>query len=312
MKQGPDVSVVMSVYNGAITLAATMDSVLSQRGVDFEFIVIDDGSFDGSSAILENYARRDHRVRVLPQKHTGLTPALIRGCAEARGQYIARQDAGGDISLPGRLARQYALLESNAEVVLTSCGTRFVGPEGEFLYEVTQQGHELQRGLEQLVINRVRGPSHHGSTMFRQSAYQAVGGYCTAFRVAQDLDLWLRLMEFGSCIASPEILYQASLTRGAISQNLRREQLKAAYTILGCAVIRRAGGDEKPLLNKFIKYDCKVKRGWTPGTLHDARFYYFVGTLLHHNEPDRARMYYQRALQYWHFYPRAYLKLLLL
>jgi glycosyltransferase involved in cell wall biosynthesis len=312
MKRGPDLSVVMSVYNAANTLPVTMDSVLSQEGVDLEFIVIDDGSSDGSGAILENYAKRDDRVRVLRQQNTGLTPALIRGCAEARGRYIARQDAGGDLSLTGRLARQYAVLESNTDVVLTSCGTRFVGPEGESLYEVTQQAHELQSGLEQLVINRIRGPSHHGSTMFRQAAYQAVGGYCPVYRVAQDLDLWLRLVEFGSCIASPEILYQASLTHGAISHSLRHEQLKSAYTILNCAVIRRTGGDEKALLNKFIKYDCKIKRGWTPRSLQDARFYYFVGTLLHHKEPDRARMYYRRALQYWLFYPRALLRLGLL
>ncbi len=173
----PQVSVVMSVYNGAATLTGTMDSFLAQEGVTFEFIVVNDGSTDGGGAILNDYARRDSRVRVIHQENTGLTRALIRGCAEARGQYIARQDAGGDVSLPGRLARQFAFLESNPTVALTSCGTRFVGPEGEFLYEMVQQGDELQRGLEQLRIDQIRGPSHHGSTMFRRAAYQCVGGY---------------------------------------------------------------------------------------------------------------------------------------
>ncbi len=165
---GATVSVVMSVYNGGSSLAATLDSILAQEGVAFEFIVVDDGSTDGSGALLDDYARRDERLRVIHQDNRGLTRALIRGCAAARGPFIARQDAG-DISLPGRLARQSAFLESNPEVVLTACGTRFVGPAGELLYEQVQHGDELQRGLEQLDSKRIRGPSHHGSVMFRRA-----------------------------------------------------------------------------------------------------------------------------------------------
>ncbi|MFZ1576355.1 MAG: glycosyltransferase family 2 protein, partial [Chromatiaceae bacterium] len=222
MKATPPVSVIMSVYNGESSLTATLDSVLAQKGVVFEFIVVDDGSTDGGGAMLDDYARRDERVRVIHRENRGLTRALMRGCAAARGQYIARQDAG-DLSLPGRLARQFAFLESNPEVVLTACGSRFVGPAGEPLYEVIQQGDELQRGLEQLDSKRVRGPSHHGSVMFRRATYQAVGGYRPEFRVAQDLDLWMRLAEVGGCVAVPEVLYQACWQAGSIS-HLRREQ----------------------------------------------------------------------------------------
>ena len=94
----PDVSVVMSVYNGADRLRETVESVLSQQGVSLEFIIIDDGSTDRSDVILANYARHDPRVHILYQPNQGLTRALIRGCEAAKGKYIARQDAG-DISL---------------------------------------------------------------------------------------------------------------------------------------------------------------------------------------------------------------------
>lgn len=309
MNETPDVSVVMSVYNGAATLAATMDSVLSQEGVAFEFIVVNDGSTDDSGGILDDYARRESRVRVIHQDNTGLTRALIRGCAETRGKYIARQDAGGDLSLPGRLVRQFAFLESNYEVVLTSCGTRFVGPEGEALYEIIQQGDELQQGLKQLKLDQIRGPSHHGSTMFRQAAYQAMGGYRPQFQVAQDLDLWMRLAEVGSCIATPEVFYQACLTLGAISHARRREQLKVASTILQCAAIRRSGGDEKSILQQFMRDDHEAMRLWIPRSLQNAHFYYFVGSLLRQKQPARARMYYQQALKSWLLHPRALLGL---
>jgi glycosyltransferase involved in cell wall biosynthesis len=308
MNKAPAVSVVMSIYNGASSLSSTMDSILSQEDVDFEFIVVNDGSTDRSGAILDDYVRRDDRVRVIHQENTGLTRALIRGCAEARGKYIARQDAG-DFSLPGRLARQFTLLESNSDVVMTSCGTRFVGPEGEFLYEIVQQGDELQQGLEQLRADRIRGPSSHPSTMFHRTAYQAVGGYRPQFQVAQDLDLWMRLAEVGSCIATPEVFYQACLTLGAISHARRREQLKVASTILQCAAIRRSGGDEKSILQQFMRDDHEAMRLWIPRSLQNAHFYYFVGSLLRQKQPARARMYYQRALKSWLLHPRALLGL---
>src|SRR6476646_3858644 len=108
MSSLPDISIVMSIYNGADRLHETMESVLSQEGVSLEFIIIDDGSTDGSGVILGNYARHDARVRMLYQENHGLTRALIRGCEVAKGKYIARQDAG-DISLANRLRLQKAV-----------------------------------------------------------------------------------------------------------------------------------------------------------------------------------------------------------
>ena len=81
MSANCEISVVMSVYNGASSFAVTMNSILSQEGVKFEFIVVNDGSTDNSGEILDDYARCDDRVRVIHQGNTGLTRALIRGCA---------------------------------------------------------------------------------------------------------------------------------------------------------------------------------------------------------------------------------------
>ncbi len=102
----------MSVYNSAGSLTRTLDSILLQEGVDFEFIVIDDGSTDGSGEILDQRAALDARLVVVHQDNAGLTAALKVGCELARGVYIARQDAGGDISMPSRLAVQLRALES--------------------------------------------------------------------------------------------------------------------------------------------------------------------------------------------------------
>ena len=106
----------------------------------------------------------------------------------------------------GRLALQLDVFKECSNVVMTSCGTRFVGPENEVLYEVCQVGDELHQGLQHVDIDRICGPSSHTSVMFRRETYEKVGGYRAPFDVAQDLDLWMRLAEVGMCWAIPEIL----------------------------------------------------------------------------------------------------------
>ena len=242
-----EVSVVMSVYNGDLNLADTMKSILSQEGVSFEFIVVNDGSTDKTGEILDDFARRDRRLRIIHQKNYGLTRALINGCGVATGEFIARQDAS-DLSLPGRLARQSEVFRNDPQVVMTSCGTRFIGPHNEILYEVRQNGEELQRGLQHVDINRVRGPSSHTSVMFRRQAFEKVGGYRAQFDVAQDLDLWMRLAEVGLCWAKPEVDCELRLNKHSISVVRKTEQIVATKLILKCAAARRSGRDDSQLI----------------------------------------------------------------
>jgi glycosyltransferase involved in cell wall biosynthesis len=306
MNMYPEVSVVMSVYNGASHLAATLDSILSQEGVEFEFIVVNDGSKDKSGQILNEYAQRDSRLRIIHQENTGLTRALIRGCDAARGEFIARQDAG-DISLPGRLARQTVILDAEPAVVMVSCATRFVGPFDEALYTVTQSGEELEQGLRQLTIEKVRGPSHHGSAMFRRPTYEQVGGYRTAFPVAQDLDLWMRISEVGRCLSMPEVLYQAKLAPGSISAIRRDEQLRATHYILACAGARRAGKSEAEDLSRWQLEFARAATGRRRSTdTEHARFYYFIARVLRRNRPECSRLYYWKSIRSWVLYAPAW------
>src|SRR5438309_11131114 len=119
----PAISVVMGVYNGASTLAATLDSILGQTEGDFECIVVDDGSTDATAAVLDEYASRDPRIRVIRQANAGLTRALIAGCASARGTYIARHDAG-DLSDARRFALQRRTLDADSSVAFVLLATQ--------------------------------------------------------------------------------------------------------------------------------------------------------------------------------------------
>lgn len=304
-----EVSVVMSVYNGASNLSATIESILSQEGVAIEFIIVNDGSSDDTGEILDKCARRDSRVRVVHQQNTGLTRALIRGCGLATGEFIGRQDAG-DVSLPGRLASQLTLLRNNPIVVMTSCGTRLLGPNSEVLTEISQVGWELQQGLQQVRVERIRGPSHHTSVMFRRKSFEAVGGYRSEFKVAQDLDLWIRLSEVGVCWATPKILCEAHLTKNSISASRRAEQIRSAKVIVKCAEARRSGKDETAIISKWLAKQKRQIYFWYPQRLRDARFYYFIGSLLRHRQPKLAQVYFWRAVVSWVAHPRAWYRIL--
>lgn len=300
MSANCEISVVMSVYNGASNLAVTMDSILAQQAVELEFIVVNDGSTDGTGDILDDYARRDSRVCIIHQKNTGLTRALIRGCAAATGEFIARQDAG-DVSLAGRLALQLDVFRNNSNVVMTSCGTGFIGPGNEALYEVRQVGDELHRGLQHVDIGRIHGPSSHTSVMFRRETYEKVGGYRAQFDVAQDLDLWMRLAEVGICWASPEVLCEFHLSKNSIGSVRRYEQIRSAKIIVKCAAARRSGCDDSALVAKWAQ---QRKRNlfvwwWLPRRLHEAKFYYFIGSVLRHRQPKQAQLYFWRAVTTW-------------
>src|SRR5262245_46907857 len=101
----------MCVYNDAAYVAAAVESIVAQTMTDWEFIIVDDGSTDETSAILRQCSNRDPRIRIIRQDNAGLTAALVRGCAAAQGEFIARQDAD-DLSLPDRFTRQVELLRA--------------------------------------------------------------------------------------------------------------------------------------------------------------------------------------------------------
>ncbi len=306
MTTAPEVSVVMSVYNGANRVRESAMSVLAQEGVALELVVVDDGSTDGSGALLDAMARADPRLRVIHQDNQGLTRALVRGCAAATAPFVARQDCG-DASLPGRLAAQLRVVRERPAAALVSCATRFVGPDGEALYEVAIDAGEATDRLLTLDPKRLRGPAHHGSVLFRRELYERVGGYRESFHFAQDLDLWIRLAEQGPHVALPEVLYEASFTPGSISGLHRERQIACTRIILECAALRRAGQGEADALARAAAI---VPGRGTTTPADRAAALYFVGVCLRKRADPRARRYFRDALRAYPLHVKSAVRLL--
>jgi hypothetical protein len=184
----PRVSVILSVRNGAADLPKAIDTILTQTFTDFELIAINNGSSDGTAAVLDRL--RDPRLRVFHQDDMGLAAALNRGIALARGQYIARQDHD-DWAKPTRLEKQVAFLEANPDCALV--GTRAEIWAGD---RKTKRVHDHPTDNAALQFELLfDNPFVHSSILLRKSALDVVGGYSVdpARQPPEDYELWSRI-----------------------------------------------------------------------------------------------------------------------
>jgi len=204
----PQVSVVIPVYNAAPYLREALDSVREQEFTDFEVICVDDGSSDGSGAILAEFERRDPRFRVIRPGRIGLVAAANLARAEAGAPILARFDAD-DRMHPERLALQVERLDADSALdVVGSWVEHFpheaVG-EGTRRYEAWLNGlvdHDAMR-RDFLVELALPNPS----ATFRAEVFDAAGGFRDD-GLPEDYDFWLRALEAGARFAKiPRVLH---------------------------------------------------------------------------------------------------------
>ena len=127
MADAPTVSVVMTVFNTQAYVGEAVESVLAQTFSDFELIIIDDGSTDRSTAMLNEYAKRDQRIRLTSRANTGIVAAANEGIGLARGRYLARMDSD-DVCLPHRFETQVRYLNAHSDCVLLGSRVTVVDP----------------------------------------------------------------------------------------------------------------------------------------------------------------------------------------
>lgn len=193
----PLVSILLPVRNGEPYLAEALRSLSEQTLADFEAIVVDDGSTDGSLALARAHAHADDRVSVLARPARGIVAALERARAGARGELLARMDAD-DVALPGRLAAQVAALAAEPDLVACGCGVEYWPRE-----RVTDGSRRYEAWLNGLVTAElaardafVECPIAHPALLARADAVAAVGGWRDP-GWPEDHDLVLRLWARG-------------------------------------------------------------------------------------------------------------------
>lgn len=206
----------MPVYNTGEYLEQAIKSILEGSYTNIELIAIDDGSTDGSGAILDQYQKRDPRLRVVHQKNSGVVAAANHGISLARGEYIARQDSD-DVSFPRRIERQIAILQAHPSVELVTGVFEGMDEDGEFIYRdvLPADDEDIKRAMF------LRNPIGHGSTMMRTQTLRSTGAYGVngdTRGVAEDFELFIRLARIGTFQAIEYATYRWRINFKGITQ----------------------------------------------------------------------------------------------
>lgn len=218
MNHKPKITVLLPVYNCELYIQIAVESILNQTHTDFEFLIIDDASTDGTLSILKSL--NDNRIQLIEKPvNSGYTNSLNYGLQLAQGDYIARMDAD-DISYPDRFAKQIAYLEAHPEVVV--CGTTYkiVGNDKQITLPTKHEAIKI--GL--LWGNCIS----HPSVMIRKKVLDDFSiQYDTTTEPAEDYHMWIQLLAFGKLYNHPEMLLEYRVYSNQVSRKRAEEQKKS-------------------------------------------------------------------------------------
>jgi glycosyltransferase involved in cell wall biosynthesis len=230
----------MPVRDALPFLNESIESILNQTFKDFEFVILDDASTDGSTARLREWAERDKRIRLYSAREK-LDQAVISNfiVRMASAGIIARMDAD-DISHPDRLMRQWEVIRNRQDVALV--GTLFEGIDAK---GCTIRGRDRWR----LARKTVFPPFPHGSAMFRREIFDEVGGYRKECDAWEDHDLFLRIRKRACVLVLADALYYYRFHVNSVTSNRSMERVTSAYnTRERCLAELRRGHDYTRLL----------------------------------------------------------------
>jgi glycosyltransferase involved in cell wall biosynthesis len=213
----PSVSVIIPVFNGTNYLAEAIDSALSQTFTDYEVIVVDDGSTDGTWEIIQSYG---DRIRGFRKPNGGVASALNLGIEEMRGRWFAWL-SHDDLWLPEKLEKQVAFLKANHQ--FKACYTDFIiiNETGEQLHVIDTPWYPREQAIRELF----RGVYMNGSTMFiERSCFDQVGLFSEKWRYNQDTHMWLRLLRRFDIGRVADKLVKQRVHGAQDSKNVERHQ----------------------------------------------------------------------------------------
>jgi glycosyltransferase involved in cell wall biosynthesis len=244
MQPPPTVSIVMPVYNTANFLRDAIQSILDQTYTDFEFIIIDDGSSDGSLDVLRSF--QDERILLLSNGiNRGLVFTLQRGMSAASGRYIARMD-GDDISSPERLRLQVEYMDAHPDADLVATCVALIDEEGRPMGDwMDDRAYTTPESIRSFLP--VNNSIAHPSVLAKAEIIRKLG-YRAEQREAEDYDLWLRWASSGYSLHKLQQPLVMHRIRGGSFTRLRQRNV-----FLKLSAIKR----------RFLMYE--LKRGHLNG-----------------------------------------------
>lgn len=227
----PRVSIILPTYNGARFIEKSIESVLAQSFKEWELLVIDDGSSDGTAEVVNKLRERDERVHYMRnQENMGIQKTLNRGLTEARGELIARID-DDDTWIDGeKLARQVKFLDENPEYGLVGCGVVVMDENYKelFRYLHPETNEEIKKKL------LFKNVFTHSAVLFRKGIVMECGGYGEGedSKHIEDYALWLDVGRKCKLANLPIFAIGFMLREGTISASNKPEQLRKLIALI--------------------------------------------------------------------------------
>lgn len=227
LQEFPLVSVIMPVYNGEKYLAEAIDSILRQTYINWELLAVDDGSTDNSLSILQMYAKRDCRIRILLHEvNKGLPAARNTGIRNAKGKYVALMDAD-DISMPKRLAMQTAFMERHSEVdVCGTFGKTFGAVDGRFFLKPIWD-REIKINLLFVCTFVSASAMMRVDSLKRHQLY-----FDESWKIVEDYEFWCRAANRLVYHNLPYVLYLYRIIASSLSKANPERMILATQTII--------------------------------------------------------------------------------
>lgn len=248
----PKVSVLVAVYNGERFVEATVRSILAQSFRDLEMVILDDGSRDGSLAILNHLAATDARIRLASRPNRGIPATANEMIALARGEHLSLMDHD-DIMLPGCLEAEVAHLERHPECVAVGVLDAHIDAAGRIVQRDRSlawlAGSFSRRPSRPMAFPPVSPTIKNPASLVRAGAMRRAGGYREKFTYANDTDLWLRLGEQGEIHRLNRVLCHYRRHGGNATMTRRAEIM--GYDVIAhlSAIARHEGLDDRSLID---------------------------------------------------------------
>ncbi len=253
----PQISVIIPLYNKAEYVSRALDSILSQSFDDFELIVVDDGSTDGSPDVVRGY--QDRRLRLIQQENAGPGAARNRGVKEAQGTYVAFLDAD-DEWMPDYLKRSYETLQQHPECDVC-VSSRTIKAEGKVIHSVEcisgligrdySGAWQLTSSISDRELEHIIRAFQPGSVFMSRQLYLDLGGYSEVNHFGEDWHLWIRLfLSYRIYFLAENLAIVNSDVKGICSQGLLKNPVQAYY--IEADIIRQeCPPDKRGLLERF-------------------------------------------------------------
>jgi len=245
------VSVLMTTYNSEKYVSETIKSVVNQTYKNWEFIIIDDASTDGTYDIITSASFSDDRIKIFRlDKNHGQSYALNFGLKKSSCDLIARID-NDDLMARDRIEKQVSYMNRYPEVAVVGTYVNYIDSQGRFLSRGKTDFTSTEEIADKIKNNELVG-FNHPTVMMRKEIILKLGGYRSEYWPADDIDLWNRILENGYRIEIiPEYLTDYRIHSGSVTiYSVKNSFLKAKFVKHN--LIRRRSGKQEITFNDFL------------------------------------------------------------